>query len=417
MSTTHHEIKTLAISTLILGLLTGTGSVLLSLFLETVEKVAINFTETAAHPYAWQVGGVRRVLALFIGGVIVAIAWWYIRTHWQGPVSIGAALKGKRMPIPSMLVHVLSQILYVGVGGSVGREVAPRELAALVGQTWTRWLARHPHWRLDEADVRLLIAASAGAGFAGVYIAPITGSMFAIEMLMKDISKKTVMVSVTMASIATLVGSILKGFGPYYLVNHANFSLWGVGFVVVIGPLCGLVGAYFRRFFQWANAHQAHDRNVLWQLPLMALITGLIAVKFPQITGNGRALAQLAFTTKADTVVWVLIFGSLAKALVTTFTLRAGASGGTLTPSLALGACVGAIIGLVASWLIPGVPLWQMSLLGAAALLAASQQAPFMAMFMVFEVCHLNFSALLPLALGVALAMATSQLVLPKKTA
>lgn len=59
--------------------------------------------------------------------------------------------------------------------------------------------------------------------------------------------------------------------------------------------------------------------------------------------------------------------------------------------------------------IVPQVTLTQCAVLGAAYFLTASQQAPLMAMFMLFEVCHLNFTAFLPLALGVALSIATSR--------
>ena len=58
---------------------------------------------------------------------------------------------------------------------------------------------------------------------------------------------------------------------------------------------------------------------------------------------------------------------------------------------------------------VPGVTMAQAAVLGATFLLAASQQAPMMAMFMLFEVCHLNFSAFLPLAMGVAISIALSK--------
>ena len=35
----------------------------------------------------------------------------------------------------------------------------------------------------------------------------------------------------------------------------------------------------------------------LWQMPLAGLITGLVATVVPQVMGNGRAAAQLGFST------------------------------------------------------------------------------------------------------------------------
>ena len=90
--------------------------------------------------------------------------------------------------------------------------------------------------------------------------------------------------------------------------------------------------------------------------------------------------------------------------LATLLTIRGGGYGGVLTPSIALGACSGILLGGLFG-LVVGLPLGQCAVLGAASLLAASNQAPLMALFMLFEVCHLNYSALLPLALTVGVSI------------
>ncbi|GAY72227.1 chloride channel protein [Lentilactobacillus kosonis] len=405
----------LAISTVVLGGLVGLGSVLLGLFYELIEGVFLHFHESTWHPVAWPAGPVTRATSLIVGGIIAAIVWWIIRTKMKPTVSIGKVIDGEQMPLATTVVHVFTQIFFVATGGSVGRELAPRELGAVVSQIWQRLFGRISKIELSNDDRRLLIAAAAGAGFAGVYIAPITGMMFSLELLLKRIDQRAIIVSLTMSIEAMLVGSTIKGFHPYYGVGHSNFSLISTLAVLVIGPICGILGALFRKLFQYANAHQARDNRILWQLPLVGLLTGLVAIAFPEVMGNGRPLAQTAFSaTDPKFIIQVLLIGAVIKAVMTVLSLRAGASGGTLTPSIAIGAVVGVTFGLLINYLAPGVPIWEIGLLGAASLLAASQQAPLMATFMIFEVCHLNYSAILPLALGACLAVYSSKLVLKK---
>ena len=135
--------------------------------------------------------------------------------------------------------------------------------------------------------------------------------------------------------------------------------------------------------------------------------------------GNGRALAQLAIggsTARYQQIVIVLIVGAGLKAIVTVLTIRSGASGGTLTPSISIGGALGAVAGWGLAYFVPGVNIGQGAILGAGTLLAASQQAPLMAMFMLIEITHLDGSAILPLALGILIATAVSRRVLQKKT-
>lgn len=406
-----HENITLAVSTVVLGVVVGYGSVLLSLFFNFIQHTFLGFNETYVHPVAWAAPSWRRLVSLIIGGLIAGFVWWLVHTKMKKPVSINAAVAGSKMPVSTTIVHTFTQIFYVATGGSVGRELAPRELGSMISQTWQRLLKRFGA-TLAEDDRQLLIAAAAGAGFAGVYIAPLTGAMFCVEILLKKVTGRTIAVSFSMASIAMLVGASVKSFHPYYAVNTSAFSPRTVLLVLIIGPLCGLLGGLFRKAFKWAGAKAPKDGRLLWQMPLVALLTGLIAMVFPEIMGNGRALAQTVFANTDVSFIKIFLVGAAAKALVTVLTLRAGAAGGTIAPSISIGATIGALVGFIANLFFPGLPVWQYSLIGAGALLAASQQAPLMALFMILEIDHLDYSALLPLAVAVALAIATSHLII-----
>ncbi|MDN2454371.1 chloride channel protein [Lactobacillus sp. UCMA15818] len=400
----------LLFSTIVLGMIVGTSSLLLSLLLDGVERLFLSFQEDAANPASLEILPVHRLFSVFIGAIIAAIIWWIIRTKVKKPVTIAKSLAGEKMPPIQTAIHVMTQIFYVGTGGSVGRELAPREAGAMLAQRWNDLLNRL-HLELSEDDSRLLIAAAAGAGFAGIYSAPITGMLFCVEILLKKVTRKTIVVSLIMSAIAMLMGTIVKGFGPYYLVGNQQFSLTFLVFVFFVAPLCGILGGIFRRSFKWAGKSQAKGKNILWQLPLMGLVTGLAALSFPQIMGNGRALAQMSIDTFNQQMIWILLIGAFAKAAITVFTIRAGASGGTLTPSIAIGAVIGTILGIIFHSFFIAVPIWQCSILGACTLLAASQQAPLMALMMIIEISHLNYSAFLPLGIGVALAIAASKLI------
>ncbi|WP_461213560.1 chloride channel protein [Lacticaseibacillus sp. GG6-2] len=403
--------RALVCSTIVIGVLAGVGAIGLSVFLDVTEHFFLAFQETAAQPYAGLVSGNHRLVSLTIGGIIAAIVWWGMRRYLKPTVGVVHAVAGKPMPLVTTLVHVMTQIFFVGAGGSVGREVAPRELAAMLGQHVNAWSTKHLHWHLTDDDQRLLIAAAAGAGFAGVYIAPLTGTMFAVEILYRQVNKRSVITSLSMASIATLVGSLLKGFKPYYLVGPQTFGVHSLPLMVVIGLISGLAGLGFRRAFQWANNHQTRDTKLLWQLPLVAFGTGVVAMKYPQIMGNGRALAQTAISAKGNDLLALLALVAVCKVAATVLSLRAGASGGTLTPSIAVGAALGVLIAAGLSPVIAGVPFWQAAVVGAAAFLAVSQQAPLMAFFMVVEVSHLNSTAFLPLGIGICCAMVSGWLI------
>ena len=96
--------------------------------------------------------------------------------------------------------------------------MAPRELGRFcLGLNVGRSYPPLVHgFTLTADDRRLLIAAAAGAGFAGIYIAPITGMLFAVEILHKNVSKRSVAVSLTMSTIA-MWGGIQSTVPPILL--------------------------------------------------------------------------------------------------------------------------------------------------------------------------------------------------------
>lgn len=400
----------LAIATGVLGVVVGFSSLVLSAILDLTEHYFLNFNETNRLPVNLNILPAHRFISVLVGGVIAAIVWYLLQRHYH-PVSIKQALNGKRMPLGKTLIHVITQIFFVGTGNSIGRELAPREAGAAIAQQWSRSLNRYRCFRLTAEDKRLLIAAAAGAGFAGVYIAPITGTIFCLEILYRRINARSVAVSLTMSVIATMIGSILKGFAPYYLVGTRNFSLATVPLAIILGIVLGLLGTWFKHGVKLATAHRVTDQHLFWQLPLLSLAAGATAAFYPQIMGNGRGLAQLAMntTTINRSVLVALLFGLVAKVVVTLFTIKCGGYGGTLTPSIAAGAVIGVFLGIPYVQLFPLVTLTQCAVIGASLFLAASQQAPLMALFMLFEVCHLNFTAFVPLGIGVAISIGISK--------
>lgn len=415
LAETKRQTIALVIATIALGIIVGFSSLLLGQLLDIVEQLFLHFEENAHIPVATAATPINRLVSVTLGGIIVALIWYALQRYGKPTVSINKALQGEKMPFGVTIIHVMTQIFYVATGGSIGRELAPREAGTLMAQTWQKFASRIGLAELSVDDQRLLLASAAGAGFAGIYIAPITGMLFAVEILLKKVDIKTVSVSLIMSVIAMLVGSITKGFVPYYLIAHKNFSIKMLPFVVVVALVMGLLGGLFRRGFQWAGKHSAQNKQILWQLPLVALLTGIVAMKMPQIMGNGRGLAEFSFVNLDQKVIVFLLAGAALKTVVTILTIKAGAAGGTLTPSIAIGGALGGIIGFVYMIIMPGLSMAtiaQAGVIGAVGFLAASQQAPLMALFMLFEVCHLDSSALLPLGLTVALASVSSKLVL-----
>ncbi|MCI1634903.1 chloride channel protein [Bifidobacterium sp.] len=399
----------LMLSTGVLGLAAGLSSGLLALLLKFVENLFLNFNETPILPGPFTTPWFWRATSVTVGGIIAALVWWLLRNRTTSVPSVSQAVQDKTMPVWQTVVHVSTQIFLVGTGASIGREVAPREAGAMLAGIWMRLYKR---LNLDAEDRRLLVAAAAGAGFAGIYISPLTGALFSIEILLKKINTTTVAVSFSMSVIAAAVGGAIHGFGPYYNVGTELFQQQLLIFGLIAAPIIGYLGGWFAKATAWAERYKTTNIHILWQLPLAAALTGLVSIWAPEVMGNGRALAQIAMNaSSANGILLIVLIGGF-KALLTILTIRSGASGGTLTPSIAVGASVGVALGSLWNLAMPAIPLWQCAIVGAVALLSASQQAPLMALMMLMEISHLPITAIGPLGLATCLGVIASRLVL-----
>lgn len=453
----------LAATTIILGVIIGAGAGLLTLLLYGVEHVMLGYVEGSELPGPFGVPAVRRAISVTIGLTLAGVIWYFLRNKTTKVPSVKKAVAGERMPVWQTLVHVVLQIGIVGSGASIGREVAPRELGAMLAQ---RFCDLFHIEGADGIDRRMVVAVAAGAGLGGVYNAPLAGMFFAVEILLVDVTLEKVAFGLGMSAIAAFVAASIKGHHTFYDITamQPQSTPTLMLFAVLCGAACGVAGAWFRKGSQWAESHQSHDKHILWQMPLAGLVTGLAAIVVPQVMGNGRAAAQLGFSTfvpegsaaagasqsasSAAASPWNLLAGGgnvsgsastavnagfqlsqsniamllgvlaltfVAKALVTLMTIRSGASGGVLQPGIALGSTLGATLGLIWILLFPADSVTACALIGAAALLSASQQAPLMAMCLVMELTEAPSVFFMPVGLAVAASSLVSKWMLSRR--
>lgn len=399
------RIPALIAAVAIVGIAIGAAAGLLTLMLYQVERFALGYIENAHESGPFNVPALRRLISVTVGASIAAVIWWLLRTRTTTVPSVKKAVGGALMPVWQTIVHVLLQIFIVGTGMSIGREVAPRELGAMFGQRFARWV------RLGAKDTRMLVAITAAAGLAGVYNAPLAGTFFAVEILLADVTLETVTLAFACSALASWVASLVKGTHTFYLIGKANglFTPDYMVFALIAGLMLGVAGALFRRGSQWAEKNKPSGAGILWMMPLAGLLTGVVAIAVPQVMGNGRATAQLSFSSKADlAVIPVLLLSFVAKAIVTLMTIRSGASGGVLQPGIALGASGGAILGILWMQVFHTNSIGMYALLGACALLAASQQAPLMAICLVMELADAPINLFVPIGLAVAVSAFTA---------
>lgn len=390
----------LAVATIVVGVLTGLAVLLLVWVLHTLEHAVWGhepgpFLDRLATPEPW-----KRFVGVTSAGVLAALAWYGLRRWGRKVPSVAQGVSGREMPAWETLADTVVQVSAVGLGGSLGKEVAPRELAAMLTSKAVRWFGLERRW------VRVLIAAAAGGGLGAVYNVPLAGALFALEILLVEFGPRVAVPALLVSGIATIVARPLVGDVVLYDVGEVTASGSLLVAAVLIGPVMGFAGTWFTQGARYVSARRPTGWRILVVMPAIFAGVGLLGMFFPLLLGNGRALAQAAVDFAEP--AWMLLVLAVLKYIATTATLGSGAVGGTLQPSVAAGAALGAAAAMAWSMVWPGAGTTELAIVGAAAFLTANLRAPLTAIALMLEFTGTGLGLLLPIVLAVGGSFATS---------
>ncbi|MCH6472316.1 chloride channel protein [Sinomonas terrae] len=388
----------LTLVTLLVGLGAGVVGIAVDLALQLLQHLAFGYSSGSLLEGVTQAPPWRRFASLVAAGVVGGVGWWALRRWGSHVVSVERAAKGTPMPLKTTIANAALQIGIVGLGASIGREAAPRELGALFADKVTRAAG------LSEREAKILVACGAGAGLAAVYNVPFGGALFVVEILLAEVSFATLLPAFAASALAAAVARVVVPVSPMYALPHVAVTPQLVGWAVVAGPLIGLAASGFVRVTRIAASTKPRGRAILWAMPLIFAGVGAISLFLPEVLGNGKAAAQTVFSGTAPLAVVTLLL--IAKTATTVGTIKAGAAGGTLTPSVAIGAMLGIALGSVVNLVMPGTSTAAFAFVGAAAFLASTMRAPMTGLILVTEFTGQGPELLVPGMAAIAGALA-----------
>ena len=349
----------------------------------------------------------RDLFVLLAAGAIAgagALLVLRLRGSGGGEISEALWLRGGQLELLPSLVRGTLSIITVGMGASLGREGAPQ----LAGAAFASELCERSK-TISRSQRRLLVAAAAGAGMAAVYNVPLGGALFALEVLLGSLALPLVLPALLTSLIATAVAWIVIPTRATYLVPSYSVAGREIVWAALIGPLAGLTAVLWVRLVARANRSRPARQTARVLAPIVIFTAlGALAIQYPQLLGNGKELAQLAFVGKLSVGLLAVLF--ILKPLVTAACLGSGAPGGLFTPTLVLGVLFGALLGHAWSDIWPGSPIGSYALIGGGGVLAAAMQGPLAATVLMLELTHSNGSLTVPLLLAAAEATVVARL-------
>jgi chloride channel protein, CIC family len=384
-----------------IGVIGGLVNVLFFYIIERVMGVALGQTgdvvEIAEHLPIWQ-----RAITPAVGGLAAgAILFYGLRlVSNQGAnniVEVVIAGDG-RLRIRSALIKAISSVISIGTGASIGREGSITQTSAALSSK----LGQLAHWQ--PYRLRLLVACGAASGMSAAYNAPIAGAVFASQIVLGSFSM-TYFAPVIFASVvASMISRSFFGIKPFYEVPSFDFtSLSQLPWFLALGLFSGITGATFLKMLRTAEEWFARLKVPIFaRMALGGLIVGILAIQYPGVWGNGFGAINRILYVDATFIFIAGLF--LAKLLATLATVGSGSVGGVFTPTLFLGAALGAMFGSILHWLgWSELPTGAFALVGMGSVVAATIHAPLLAMIMIFEI-SLNYSVMPPLMLACAVS-------------
>jgi H+/Cl- antiporter ClcA len=368
---------------IIVGLLAGLAGLATTSLLRLVEHLTYHYTFGSLVEAVTASSLIRRAVGPTIGGALAGLGWWVFRSKTDVPPLAVAVAKPERIRLLPFSFDAALQVLVVGSGASLGREVAPRQVAVALGNLGTGWLKQ-----LSSRDRHVLLACAAGAGLGAVYAVPLGGAVFTLRVMLKSWHPREVGAALISSSLAVAVASLVTHDQPNLHWPNPDVSYLLIAYAVALAPLALVIGLVFNRLMGWAGQRELPRSWLL--IPSIAgagLLIGVCSHWWPELPGNGRSILNVilggGMTLNTAAIVLVL------KLVVTATFLRAGARGGLFTPALATGAAAGTLFVLTINAIagtqfhVPAI-----ALAGSAGVLAITQGAPMWAAIFVWELAR-----------------------------
>lgn len=408
-----NEKQFLILSSVLVGISCGLAAVVLKLFAHNINLFVARYSNNYQEFFLF-------TLFPLVG---LSLTVLYIRyfvkkgEFMKGSADIvySIAKKSSTLPESQMYSHVISSALTVGFGGSVGLESPLVSTGSAIGANFGKT------YHLSYKSRTLLLACGAAAAIAGAFNAPIAGVLFAIEVLLTDVSVAAFIPLIISAASGALFSKIILGEGVLLSFNTVTpFNYNNTPYYILLGILAGFTSLYYMRIFSIVEHRISLIRNDYTKVVMAGLVLALLLITFPPLFGEGyegiKSLAALnhrslmqnsilqPLLTSEWTILTFLLLLALVKVFATAITLGSGGSGGNFAPSL----CVGAYLGYAFSYFInltglARIPQGNFTLVAMAGILSGVFYAPLTAIFLIAEITG-GYTLMIPLMLVAAIS-------------
>ena len=403
------------------AVLVGISSALAVIVLKTFAHWVFSFATYLTG--FWKLGFIKGILPII--GILLTV--FVIKRVLGGTIQKGTsqilyavAKKASIIPKKQMYAQIITSSLTVGLGGSAGLESPIVITGAAFGSNYAQ------KYKLSYKDRTLLIGCGVAAGIAAAFNAPIAGVLFAIEVLLVDVSIAAftpIMIAAATGALVSVIAldeTILLSFK-----EQQNFDYHNIVFYVLLGVFTGFISVYYSRNFQRVEHFFMKLKLTPYKKALFgSSILAILIFIFPSLFGEGyetiktlseadpgKLLEDTLFSSFRNNS-WVLLLfvgcTMMVKVFATGITLGSGGNGGNFAPSLFLGSYLGFFFSKFINLIgLAKLPVSNFTLVGMAGILSGLFHAPLTAIFLIAEITG-GYGLMIPLMIVSSISFAIS---------
>lgn len=315
---------------------------------------------------------------------------------------------GGKLRKHNMYSSVIASTLTVGFGGSVGLEAPMVLTGSAIGSNVART------FNFNAKTTTLLLACGSTAALAAIFKAPITAIVFALEVLMLDLTSAALLPLLISAATGTVLSILFLGDTVTFdLATTQAYFLKNIPFYILLGVFTGLISIYFLRLLRWIEKQFSKLKSIPLKILIGGVMLGLLILLLPALFGEGYEninallkgnvfdLFEKSPLSHISNSHWMLIVFILAviflKVIATAVTTSAGGIGGVFAPTLFVGAFVGYLVAEVSNYYFGfDLPHINFVLAGMAGVMSGVMLAPLTSIFLIAEISS-GYSLLIPL--------------------
>ncbi|WP_417532404.1 chloride channel protein [Marinobacter lipolyticus] len=397
----------------VLGLLSGliTGGVIL-VFRLAIEWPLEYFLPGDGSESFEELGLLTRGLLPLAGALGLGLFLHRLATHDRkvGIVHVMERLNYHQgyISVRSAAVQFITGVTTVITGQSAGREGPAVHLGAAFSSLMGQWM------RLPNNSIRTLVACGCAAAISASFNTPISGVIFAMEVVMMEYTIAGFTPIILAAVSAAIVTQAIYGSEPAFSVPALTMnSLVEIPWILAIAVIIGVAAALFIHLVDTMGRY--HHRPVLLRVAFCGLLMVPFALFIPEVMGIGYDTVDLAI--HGHLAFWLLLGAGIAKLIITSLTIGLGMPSGVIGPTIFMGATLGGAMGLIGAQIAPDIAssVGFYAMLGMGAMMGAVLQAPLAALMALMELTR-NPHIMLPGMLIITTASLVTSEVFGKKS-